>query len=310
MPENSHQTRIVFRGAERWTRILGGVGLGLIGIIPLTDAQPEVGSVAIMWAVVLAVWGLIGIIGAIRNWRRPYVVFDGDSLIISGQFRPQYLHRKSIQSFTTNWWGTMLKMSDGGKIRISHLPFVTTNEAYKFLSQLTRFLEEPSTQTPGTASRNPDTDYGPSPKSTQGFRPTLPSGHYSKKGLTMIQSAIPVISVTDSIRAEDYYCRVLGFQPMFAYRPAPEANDPCYLGVARDGVILHLHSFKPERAGKTDAFLWVDDVDPFHAEISQRGAICQLPPTDQTWGNRETHIRDPDGNVLCFAMAGRKPADS
>lgn len=117
----------------------------------------------------------------------------------------------------------------------------------------------------------------------------------------MITSAIPVIAVSDSARSEDYYCRILGFQKMFAYRPDPNKPDPCYLGVARDGVWLHLHSFKPERAGKTDAFLWVTDVDQLHAEVSARGAMVQLPPTDQTWGTRETGIRDPDGNVIVFA---------
>ena len=117
----------------------------------------------------------------------------------------------------------------------------------------------------------------------------------------MITSAIPVIAVSDSSKAEDYYCRVLGFQKMFAYRPATAKLDPCYLGVARDGVWLHLESFKPERAGMTGAFLWVEDVDQLFQEISARGAVSQLPPTDQTWGNREAHIRDPDGNVLCFA---------
>jgi uncharacterized glyoxalase superfamily protein PhnB len=127
----------------------------------------------------------------------------------------------------------------------------------------------------------------------------------------MIISAIPVIAVSDSARAEDYYCRVLGFVKMFAY-PADTATTsgkpgPRYLGVARDGVWLHLQSYKPERAGMTDAFLWVADVDRLHAELSARGAIVQLPPTDQTWGTRETGIRDPDGNVLVFAT---KPADT
>lgn len=117
----------------------------------------------------------------------------------------------------------------------------------------------------------------------------------------MISSAIPVIAVSDSAKAEDYYCRILGFQKMFAYRPDPNKNDPCYLGVARDGVWLHLQSFKRERAGMTDAFLWVSDVDQLHNEFSARGAVVQLPPTDQTWGTRETAIRDPDGNVLVFA---------
>ena len=65
-------------------------------------------------------------------------------------------------------------------------------------------------------------------------------------------------------------------------------------------------SFKPERAGLTDAFLYVADVDQLFAELSARGAMCPLPPTDQTWGTREIGIRDPDGNVLIFATPKKK----
>ncbi len=117
-----------------------------------------------------------------------------------------------------------------------------------------------------------------------------------------IHRAIPVISITDSAKSEDYYCNVLDFRKMFAYRPNPNRQDPCYLGVERDGARLHLHSFKTERAGLTDAFFDVDDVDQLYAEFVSRGANCPLPPTDQTWGNREMHIRDPDGNVICFGQ--------
>jgi lactoylglutathione lyase len=124
----------------------------------------------------------------------------------------------------------------------------------------------------------------------------------------MITSAIPVIAVSDSARSEDYYCDVLGFQRMFAYPPDAARRDPRYLGVARDGVWLHLQSFKPERAGMTDAFLWVEDVGRLYDKVSARGAVVQLPPTDQTWGTRETGIRDPDGNVLVFAT--RQPTTS
>ena len=88
---------------------------------------------------------------------------------------------------------------------------------------------------------------------------------------------------------------------MFAYPPDAAKPDPRYLGVARDGVWVHLQSYKPERAGMTDAFFWVNDVDRLHEEFAARGAVVQLPPTDQTWGTRETGIRDPDGNVLVFA---------
>src|SRR5262249_10014990 len=107
----------------------------------------------------------------------------------------------------------------------------------------------------------------------------------------MITRAIPVIAVSDSARAEDYYCRVLGFQKQFSYAPDPAKPDPRYFGVARDGVELHLQSYKTERAGMTDAFLWVDDVDRLHTEVAARGALIQLPPTDQSWGTRETGIR-------------------
>ncbi|WP_265594074.1 VOC family protein [Haloferula sp. BvORR071] len=118
----------------------------------------------------------------------------------------------------------------------------------------------------------------------------------------MLRSVVPTIAITDSGRAEDYYTRVLGFTRSFVHRPDPQRADPCYLGMVRDGVSIHLESFKPERAGLTGAFFWVEDVDQLYQEIAARGAVVQLPPTDQTWGTRELHVRDPDGNVLCFAM--------
>jgi uncharacterized glyoxalase superfamily protein PhnB len=121
----------------------------------------------------------------------------------------------------------------------------------------------------------------------------------------MITSAIPVIAVSDSARAEKYYCEVLGFQKMFAYPSDAQSPDPRYLGIARDGVWLHLQSYKPERAGMTDAFLWVNDVDRLHAEFVARGAVVHMAPTDQTWGTRELGIRDPDRNVLVFAVKPR-----
>jgi uncharacterized glyoxalase superfamily protein PhnB len=116
----------------------------------------------------------------------------------------------------------------------------------------------------------------------------------------LLTSAVPVIAVSDSARAEDYYCRILGFQKKSVYRPDISKIDPCYLAIARDDVWLHLESFRPDRAGLTGAFIWVTDVDRLHEELSARGAIVRLPPTDQTWGTRELHISDPDGNVLGF----------
>lgn len=124
----------------------------------------------------------------------------------------------------------------------------------------------------------------------------------------MITNAVPIIVVSDSARAEEYYCGVLGFQKTFAYPKDAPKSDPRYVGLTRDGVSLHLHSYKPERAGMTDAFCWVTDVDQLHEEFSARGASVQMPPTNQTWGTREMGIRDPDGNVIVFATKPPRPA--
>ena len=99
----------------------------------------------------------------------------------------------------------------------------------------------------------------------------------------MIKSAVPIIAVSDARRAEAYYCGVLGFRLKSVYRPDPGSSDPCYMCIARDKVALHLQSFKRERAGSTDAYLWVSDVDKLYAEFADKGAMVQLPPTNQTW---------------------------
>jgi uncharacterized glyoxalase superfamily protein PhnB len=44
----------------------------------------------------------------------------------------------------------------------------------------------------------------------------------------------------------------------------------------------------------------VDDVDGLHDELLHRGVRIDLQPTDQTWGNREMSVRDPDGNSIRF----------
>jgi hypothetical protein len=116
--------------------------------------------------------------------------------------------------------------------------------------------------------------------------------------IAMITSAIPVIAVSDSVRAEDYYCRVLGFQKVSAYPPDAAKPDPRYLGLARDGVWVHLQSYKPQRAGMTDAFFWVTDVDPLYEEFSARGAASPTASDRSNLGNSQ------DGH----SRSGRKRA--
>ena len=121
----------------------------------------------------------------------------------------------------------------------------------------------------------------------------------------MVRSAIPVLHVTSSRDAQAFYCGKLGFTPQFAYRPDAAAPDPCYLGIVRDGVQLHLSSFPGDGVAGSAAYLLVEDVDALYAEFTARGVRIELTPTDQTWGNREMYVRDPDGNSLRFAVEKR-----
>ena len=113
-------------------------------------------------------------------------------------------------------------------------------------------------------------------------------------------AGVPVIRVSSSVQAAAFYCDKLGFQQTFAYRPDPKKDDPCYMGLIRGSVLIHLSSFEANGpTGMSAAFL-VDDVDALHAEFLARGVPIHMPPTDQTWGNREMYVRDPDDNKLAF----------
>ena len=115
----------------------------------------------------------------------------------------------------------------------------------------------------------------------------------------MFKLAIPVLHVSSSAAAEEFYCDKLGFRRQFAYRPG-DKPDPCYMGVARDDTWLHLSSFRDDGAPGSLVYLLVEDVDALHRELISRQVAIDMPPTDQTWGNREMYVRDADRNKIAF----------
>ncbi len=52
----------------------------------------------------------------------------------------------------------------------------------------------------------------------------------------MFQTAIPVIQVSGSIAAHEFYCKGLGFVVLASWRPDETKDDPCYMTLARDGA--------------------------------------------------------------------------
>ena len=116
----------------------------------------------------------------------------------------------------------------------------------------------------------------------------------------MLKLAIPLVHVSISAVAEAFYCGRLGFRREFAYRVDDSSPDPCFLGLSRDGVRLDVSSFSGDSVAGGVVGVIVDDVDALHGELLAKGVAIALPPTDQTWGNREMYVRDPDGNTIRF----------
>ena len=117
----------------------------------------------------------------------------------------------------------------------------------------------------------------------------------------MIRLAIPVLHVSDALLAENFYCDRLGFEKTFCYRLFGDTG-PCYLGLNRDGVRVHLSSFPGDGRAGNAVVLIVNNIDMLHLEFVLKGVKIYLPPTDQDWGNREMYINDADGNSIRFTQ--------
>jgi catechol 2,3-dioxygenase-like lactoylglutathione lyase family enzyme len=115
----------------------------------------------------------------------------------------------------------------------------------------------------------------------------------------MFKLAIPVLHVSSSAAAEEFYCNHLGFRQEFAYRPFG-SPDPCYMAVARDDARLHLSSFSGDGVSGGVVYLLVDDVDGLHEELLRKNVRIDTGPIDQDWGNREMYVKDADGNSIRF----------
>jgi catechol 2,3-dioxygenase-like lactoylglutathione lyase family enzyme len=123
----------------------------------------------------------------------------------------------------------------------------------------------------------------------------------------MFKQAIPVLHVSSSEAAEAFYCTRLGFRKDFAYRTDPSHADPCYMGLLRDDAILHLSSFSGDAVPGGVVYLLVHDVDELHDQLDAKNVPISLKPTNQTWGNREMYVKDPDGNCIRFVQEKQLP---
>src|SRR6202158_1357913 len=83
----------------------------------------------------------------------------------------------------------------------------------------------------------------------------------------LFKFAIPLLHVSNSAAAEGFYCCRLGFRREFAHRADEAKADPCYMGLTRDGVWLHVSSFSGDGISGGVVNLIVEDVDALHGGL-------------------------------------------
>jgi uncharacterized glyoxalase superfamily protein PhnB len=112
--------------------------------------------------------------------------------------------------------------------------------------------------------------------------------------------SIPVLRVLKIERSLSFY-QSLGFSQQWMYKPQPNLEDPAYCCIEREGCILHLSSHSGDGAFGSAVYVACEDVDAVYRSAARAlGESVALPPTDQTWGNREMYLTDPDKHSIRF----------
>ena len=118
---------------------------------------------------------------------------------------------------------------------------------------------------------------------------------------------IPTVKCSRIAESIRFYTQTLDFDLTGVF---PEAVDPAYAVLSRQGDELHLSSHAGDGVPGQSIVIPVPDVDAVFAQIIARGH--RLPdrpespihqgPTDQTWGTRDFVVDDPDGNSIVFTQ--------
>jgi catechol 2,3-dioxygenase-like lactoylglutathione lyase family enzyme len=126
-------------------------------------------------------------------------------------------------------------------------------------------------------------------------------------------AAFPQALVADVARAADFYRDQLGFHVVYLYG-AP----PFYGLVKRDGAWINLRHvdapvrYRPEGEEEVlTANIPVEGVKALFLEFRARRVAFAQTLKEQPWGASDFIVRDPDGNLLCFAsVTDMKPRES
>ena len=118
-------------------------------------------------------------------------------------------------------------------------------------------------------------------------------------------AAEPQVYVEDIRAASAFYVDKLGFELIFSY-----GEPPFYAQVGRDGARLNLRCvhgpvFAPGfRASNDDplaAMITVEGIEGLFSLYDAAEVDLHQRLRREPWGARTFIVRDPDGNLICFA---------
>jgi uncharacterized glyoxalase superfamily protein PhnB len=116
--------------------------------------------------------------------------------------------------------------------------------------------------------------------------------------------AFPQLFVRDVTQAAQWYKEELGFEVQYLY-----GKPPFYGFVKRANAGLNLrHVDSPvtdqglrEREDLLSAVIVVEGVKTLFLEFKKKGLMFHQTLKRQPWGAEDFIVKDPDGNLLCFA---------
>jgi uncharacterized glyoxalase superfamily protein PhnB len=115
----------------------------------------------------------------------------------------------------------------------------------------------------------------------------------------MMRGSTTIFTVKNVLGSLAYYRDRIGFDVAFQY-----GTPTFYVGLCSGHVTLHLieAAKTPRQPGHGAVSIFVDDVDPLHADLVNRGAKVQKAPANYDYGLRDFDVADFNGNMIYFAM--------
>jgi uncharacterized glyoxalase superfamily protein PhnB len=117
--------------------------------------------------------------------------------------------------------------------------------------------------------------------------------------MVKLGAVTPILRIFDIAKAHEFYIGFLGFEVQFEHRF--DDNAPLYMGISRDGCVLHLSEHHGDGAPGAHIRVEAGDIVALHRELIAKKYRFARPGLEETpWQTREVTVGDPFGNRLTF----------